>query len=102
MATAQYVVEGNSVVETEFDEGDGLNVLRFNEHHYVVSETIDADGAAPIVFTYDRDKITNVLKSATLSCRAGAGPINRQVHLESSNDDDVKYALIRENCLPRR
>jgi YD repeat-containing protein len=102
VATAHYVVEGDSVVETDFDEGDGLNVLRFNEHHYVLSETIDADGAAPIAFTYDRDKITNFLKSTTLSCSAAAGPISRRVHLESSNDDDVKDALIRENCLPRR
>jgi YD repeat-containing protein len=101
VATAHYVVEGNSVVETDFDEGDGLNVLRYNENHYVLSETLDADGDAPMVFTYDLDKTTNILKSATLSCRAAAGPISRRVRLESSNDDDVKDALIRENCLRR-
>jgi YD repeat-containing protein len=101
VATAHYVVEGNSVVETDLDEGDGLNVFRFNEHHYVLSETLDADGDAPIVFTYDRDEITNVLKGATLSCRAASGPISRRVRVESGNDKAVRDALVRENCLRR-
>ena len=37
-------MEAGSIVESDFDEGDGLTVQRYNPHHYIISEALDADG----------------------------------------------------------
>ena len=41
--------------------------------HYVVSETRDADGPAPIVFTYNLDPVSTVSIGLTMSCVGPAG-----------------------------
>ena len=102
MATARYVVEGASIIEADFDEGDGLTVYRYNTRHYEVSETLDADGPAPIVFAYNLDPVSNVSNGVTMTCRGPSGSITRAVPLASARDDGAKDALIREICLPRR
>jgi YD repeat-containing protein len=100
VATVRYVVEGGSIVESDLDEGDGLLVERYNAHHYVVSETRDADGPAPIVFTYNLDPVSNVSVSLTMSCVGPAGPVTRTAAI-APTDDDAKAALFRQNCLGR-
>jgi YD repeat-containing protein len=102
VATVSYVEEGGSIVQADFDEGDGLTRYRYNSHHYVVSETFDADGQRPIVFTYNRDTTTNILTSATVSCVGPAGAVTRTVPLASDGDDETKLAVMRETCLARR
>lgn len=102
VATARYVVEGASIVESDFDEGDGLTVQRYNAHQYMVSETLDADGLAPIVFAYNLDPVSNVSNGATMSCLGPSGPITRVVQVASVGDEGAKDTLIRESCLPRR
>lgn len=102
VATVQYVVEGGSIVESHFNEGDGLTVYRYNMHHYVVSETLDAEGPAPIVFAYNLDPVSNVSTGVTMSCLGPPGPVRRAVPLTSAGDDEAKAALIRESCRPRR
>ena len=97
IATARYIAENGRILESQFDEGDGLLVNRYNEHHYIVSETIDADGPAPIVFAFDLDA-SNRPTAATLSCQGPQGPITRSVPLTSARDDTAKTSLIREHC----
>jgi YD repeat-containing protein len=101
VATVRYVVEGGSIVETDFDEGDGVDVFRFNQKHYTVSETLGADSAAPIVFTYNLDPASNASTGATMSCVGPSGPIARGVPGLSVLDDAAKYALIRQHCVTR-
>jgi YD repeat-containing protein len=100
VATVRYLVEGDSIVETDFDDGDGLLVERYNARHYVVSETRDADGPAPIVFTYHLDPVSNVSIGLTMSCVGPAGPVTRTAPI-ASTDDGAKEALFRQNCLSR-
>ncbi len=102
VATARYVVEGGSIVESDFNEGDGLTVHRYNPRHYTVSEALDADGPAPIVFAYNRDPVSNVSNGVTMSCLSPSGPITRVVQVALVGDDRAKATLIRESCLPRR
>jgi YD repeat-containing protein len=102
VATVQYVVEGGSIIESDFNEGDGLTVHRYNAHHYTVSETLDADRPAPIVFTYNLDPVSNVSTGVTMSCVGPWGPVTRAVQLAWVGDDSTKDTLIRESCLPRR
>jgi YD repeat-containing protein len=102
VATVRYVVERGSIVESDFEEGDGLTVYRYNANHYIVSETLDAAGPAPIVFAYNRDAVSNASNGATMSCLGPSGPITRVVPVASKDDDRVKDTLIRESCLPRR
>jgi len=102
VATARYVVQDGSIVESAFNEGDGLKVRRYNPHHYIVSEALDADSPAPIVFTYNRDPMSGESHGVTLSCVGPLGPITRAVNVASVGDDRAKVTAIRENCLPRR
>jgi len=102
VATARYIEEGGSIVQVDFDEGDGLTRYRYNTHHYIGSETFDADSPRPIIFTYNRDATTNVMTSVTMSCLGLTGPATRTVPLVSDGDDNTKLALMRETCLPRR
>ena len=84
----------------DFDEGDGVERRRYNSHHYVVSETFDADGPRPITFAYDRDATTNTVNGVTMSCRGLNGTVTRPVPPDA--DEAVKGALIRETCMSSR
>ena len=97
IATARYIVENGRIVESQFDEGDGLLVNRYNEHHYIVSETLDADGPAPIVFAFDLDA-SDRPTAVTLSCQGPVGPVTRSVPPVSARDDVTKASLVREHC----
>jgi YD repeat-containing protein len=101
IATARYVVENGSIVETDFDEGDGLEVFRFNPKHYIASETLFADSSTPVTFTYDLDPATNVSRGASMSCTGPGGPVTRAVHL-TSHDDAAKAQAIDSACVLRR
>jgi YD repeat-containing protein len=98
VATARYVVEGSSVVEADFDEGDGRRVMRYNAQHYTVSETLAAGTPYAVTFSYRRDA-SNTLTGATLSCAGPGGPVTRTVPLEAASDR-ARYALVRESCEP--
>ena len=102
VARAHYVIEGGSIVEADFAEGDGLVVRKYNAQHYVTSETLDADGPEPILFVYDRDPISNVVTGAKMSCVGSSGPTTRSVPLTSVDNDAMKDLLIAWNCGGRR
>jgi hypothetical protein len=94
-------VEDGSIVQTDFDEGDGLTVYRYNAHHYIVSEARDADGPAPIVFAYELDPITNASNGVTMSCLGPLGPITKTVQAPSASNRLATDALIRQLCRAR-
>jgi YD repeat-containing protein len=98
IATAHYVVKNGSVVESNFDDGAGLQVSRYNSRHYVVSETLFADTSTPVTFRYSLDSSTNVSTGAAMSCSGPMGPITRAVQL-SVLDDAAKTQAIRSNCV---
>jgi YD repeat-containing protein len=98
VATARYVIEDDAVVESAFDDGDGLTVTRYNKHHYIVSETLYADGPAPIVFVYRRDPVSNDGQDASMSCSGETGPVTQAVPFESFKDDVLKERLARTFC----
>jgi len=98
VATAQYVVEGGSVVESDFDEGAGRRVRSYNAQHYTVSETLAAGTPYAVVFSYLRDG-SNTVTGITLSCAGPDGPVTRSVPFESMADP-AKYVL-PESCQPR-
>jgi hypothetical protein len=102
VATVRYVVEDGSIVESDFDQGDGLEVSRYNAQHYIVSEALDADGPAPIVFTYNLDPVSSATNGVTMSCLGPSGPITRTVRVSSEDDHGAKDTMIRDSCLPRR
>jgi YD repeat-containing protein len=96
VATVHYTVENGAIVQADFDEGDGLSVYRYNVHNYIVSETRDADGPAPIVFTYRLDPVSNAFNGATISCLGRSG--TQVVQELSTGDRLAKDALIRQLC----
>jgi YD repeat-containing protein len=99
--TGHYEVVDGSVVQIEFDEGNGLERHRFNRLHYVVEETFDADGRFPITFTYDRDELTNLVRSARLSCGAQTGDAGVAVPPAVADSDDAKRDAFLKYCVLR-
>lgn len=100
VATVRCLVENGTVVQTDFDEGNGIERSRYNRDHHVVSEIFGADSAAPITFTYSRDD-TNVVNGVTLSCLGVGGLVTRSLPLSAPQDDPIKAAHVRETCLVR-
>lgn len=101
VARARNGLYRGAIVEAEFDEGEDVEVLRYNAHHYVVSDTFDADSPAPIAFEYTRDAVSNVSTGMQLSCVGPSGRMTHMVDLGSAPDARPKQAsLIRQYCLP--
>jgi len=98
--TFTYGLAGASVVRTDVGEDDGTrSSYRFNRSHYVVSETLDADGPAPVSLIYQNDESTNSASAVTLSCRGRTGPVIRTMPLTTRLEDPVKDDLIRAECV---
>ena len=89
--------DAGMVVESDFDEGDGHLVTRYNAQHYAVSETLAGGTPYAVVFSYHRDVVSNVLTGTTLSCAGPAGQVTRTLSLDSTSDR-AKYAAVRETC----
>jgi YD repeat-containing protein len=100
VATVRYEVEADSVVQADFDEGDGVERQRFDSDHFLVSDTFNANGSTPMTFTYNRDPRTHAVTAATMACTGLAGPITRPVPV-TAEDDDMKWQLIRDMCVWR-
>jgi YD repeat-containing protein len=101
IASAHYVVANGSVVESDFDEGDGLNVRRYNAQRYIVSETLFADSSTPVTFRYDLNPLSNASEEAAMSCTGPFGPVTREVQL-TVHDDAMKARAIQADCVLRR
>jgi YD repeat-containing protein len=101
VATVRYVVENGSVVESDFDEGNGLEISRYNSNHYVVSETLFADSRTPVTFKYDVDPVTNMSSGASMSCTGTFGSATRSVQV-TRDDDAAKEREIARTCILRR
>jgi YD repeat-containing protein len=99
VAKVRYTGDGESITQTEFDEGEGVRTYRFNSDRYVVSRTLQVEGRAPVTFTYDRDPTTNTLIGVTLSCLGAAGPVTRSVPSTSDRDERSQLGLMRAVCL---
>jgi hypothetical protein len=98
-AAVEYRTDNGTIVETAFDEGEGVTVTRYSSEHYIESETLDADSDAPIVFNYARDAISNDATGATLSCVGETARVTRMVPLSSAKDDVLKANLVRAFCV---
>ena len=100
VATVRYEVEADSIVGADFDEGDGVERQRFDSDHFLVSDTLNANGSTPVTFTYNRDPRSHAVTTATMACTGLAGPITRPVPI-TTEDDDVKWELMRDMCVWR-
>jgi YD repeat-containing protein len=104
-AALSYVVEGGSIVQTDFTENGQLTRFRYNKSHYILSETIDPDGPAPITVNYNRNETTNFSSGMTVSCAGPKGAITRTSRLPAGVspllEDSIQEELIREQCVTR-
>lgn len=101
IATAHYVIENGAVVESDFDEGGGLEVCRYNAQHYIVSEALFADSATPVTFRYDLSPTSNEPSGAMMSCTGATGPVTRHVPL-TVHDDEAKARAMQASCVLHR
>jgi YD repeat-containing protein len=99
VTTLAYTVEDGSVTRTDIGEDDGTtSVYRFNRSHYVISQTLDADGLAPVTMTIDRDDATNAARAVSVSCRNRLGPVSQTFPLTLDINDVLETGLSRLVC----
>jgi len=98
VVTVRYILDGESVIQTDLEENNLLTRQRYNHDHFMVSETLDPEGITPVTFAYQRDSVTNAVTTATMSCVTLSGSATRKVPIEAQEDDELKWDLVRENC----
>jgi len=101
VATVRYVLDGPSIIQTDFDEGDGVVRYRYNRDHYVADKTLYADSPAPVTFTYNRAANTNLFTTVTMSCVGQGGRVTRSEAVTSESQDSTEKAMMRTSCVPR-
>jgi YD repeat-containing protein len=94
----RYTVVDGAVVQTDVVE-DGIRTrYTFNQHRYVLSESIDVDGDNPIVVTYERNPRTNLVTKLTLRCLGPDGPVD-WTETDVGWAEETKRELIEAKCL---
>ena len=64
-----YTVRNGAVVQTDTTEYDGSHTrTTYNLHHYRTAEIIGLDGPQPVTLSFDRDDVTNVVRSVSVQC----------------------------------
>jgi YD repeat-containing protein len=95
-----YRVENGHVVQTESKTSSGaIEIFKWNQSGYAISEARGKEGYEPIVFDYDRDSVTGKVKAVTVTCPDfGSGSFRRTANVTSSTQDEVKTDLATQ-CL---
>jgi YD repeat-containing protein len=98
-----YVIEGNSVAQTDVKRSDGgWTSYRFT-NGYATAETWGHPGVQPAFFTYERDAATNIVTALTVTCPDRKGiPLRHSSIVRNGNEDAVKLDLLETHCSWRR
>jgi YD repeat-containing protein len=93
-----YHLEGTAVVKVETKESDGTwSQYTFDKNRATTSET-QGSGSESVVFTYERDPVTNAVTSLTLTCPDRTGRPLRHFSLVRDNEEWIKWDLMETRC----
>jgi YD repeat-containing protein len=92
-----YAGGDGGVSQTAIREYDGtLTRQTYNRHHYLLTQTFDAEGPHPVSVLYTRDEATNLTSAVSISCDGRDGPVDVTVPvLSSAEDASIKLAIAR-------
>lgn len=95
-----YTMKDGRVHQTDTWESDAPPHRRvFTADGYIASEAWDFEGARAKTITYDRDPITGLVSSLTLTCGSGRWQTRRSLTATPATQDDVKEDLLRTACV---
>jgi YD repeat-containing protein len=93
-----YHLEGTAVVQVDTKQSDGTwSEYTFDKTRAKTSET-QGSGAESVIFTYERDPVTNALTSLTLTCPDRTGRPLRHFSLVRDNEEWIKWDLMQTRC----
>src|SRR5262249_28018359 len=95
----KYRVEGNEVVQAESTRSDGTWSRYTFKGRYSTSETWGATGTERASFTYERDPVTNIVTSLTVTCPDRTGrPLRHSSIVRPGDEDRIKWDLLQTHC----
>jgi YD repeat-containing protein len=96
-----YKVSQGRVTETNVKQYDGTHTLyRFNDHHYVHEQVLDAEGSRPISVSYDRDPTGQFAIALTVRCAANGQMTTATARIDG-DEEQTKQDLILRTCPPK-
>ena len=95
-----YRLDGKTVVQTDVRESDGTWAqYTWNKDGYATAETRGREGSQPAVFTYERDRSTNIMTSLTLTCPDRTGrPLRHTSLVRPDNQEWIEWDLLKTHC----
>ena len=95
-----YKVVDNQVVETNTTRSDGTWARTAYGNRYIVEESWGSEGYQPLTFKYERDRVTNIVTSVTLTCpdRKGRATTHSAVAVQPESEEWTKWDLVRTVC----
>jgi YD repeat-containing protein len=98
-----YVVEDNSVVQTDVKSSDDRWTSYRFTNGYATAETWGSPGVQPAFFTYEREATTNTVTALTVTCPDRRGiPLRHSSIVRNGNEDLIKLDLLQTHCSWRR
>jgi hypothetical protein len=99
-----YKLADDRVVEVETKRSDGTWTQLAYGNGYILEETWGAEGYQPLIFKYERDRVTNIVTSVALTCpdRKGRSTTHGAVAVQPESEEWTKWDLVRTVCAWRR
>ena len=99
-----YKLANDRVVEAETKRSDGTWKRLTYANRYIQEETWGAEGYQPLIFKYERDRVTNIITSVALTCpdRQGRSTTHAAVAVRPESEEWTKWDLVRTVCAWRR
>jgi YD repeat-containing protein len=99
-----YKLANQQVVEVESKHSDGTWRRLAYANRYPQEEIWGAEGYQPLIFKYERDRVTNIVSSVTLTCpdRKGRSTTHEAVHVQPESEEWTKWDLVRTVCAWRQ
>lgn len=93
-----YTVQGDDVIGTDVTEDNETRTrYRFNPRRYVISESYEASGRAPVTVLFDRGS-GEFVQTLTVKCMKYGRPVTETLTVRSGDVEGTKAQLIEDNC----
>lgn len=99
-----YKVVNRQVAEVESRGSDGTWKRLVYGNRYILEESWGTDGYQPLTFTYERERVTNIVTSVTLTCpdNKGRATTHAAVPVQPDSEEWIKWDLVRTVCAWRQ
>jgi YD repeat-containing protein len=97
-----YTMNGNAVVQTDSHQSDGTwKRYTFDATSAATSEIWGADGASVVTIEYQRDPVSRLVTSLTVTCPDRSGHLLSHSSAATRGEEWTKWDLLRTHCAPQ-